>query len=186
MQKIRLGRSDLEVSRICLGSMTWGSQNTPEEGWAQIDRALERGVDFIDTAEMYPTTPLSNDTFGGTEEIIGGWVERSGRRGDVAMVEPRRRAPRPRQSLRVARASAGAAGLRAVGDAAAALAPQRRIACDGAGTRPRSARRGAALNGRARDILENGTGSMHRRQRRTILVLEPATAGATMGVRAGR
>lgn len=85
MQKSRLGRSAIEVSRICLGSMTWGSQNSPEEGWAQIDRALERGVNFIDTAEMYPTTPRSQESQGRTEEIIGDWFQRSGRRGDVVL-----------------------------------------------------------------------------------------------------
>ena len=85
MQKKRLGRSDIEVTRICLGTMTWGSQNSAEEGWAQIDQALEAGVNFIDTAEMYPTTPRVEETFGRTEEIIGGWIERSGRRGDVVL-----------------------------------------------------------------------------------------------------
>ena len=54
-----LGRSDLKVSQICLGSMTWGTQNTCMEAAEQIDCALEHGVNFIDTAEMYPTTPLT-------------------------------------------------------------------------------------------------------------------------------
>ena len=78
-----LGRTDLKVSALCLGSMTWGTQNTPEEGHAQIDMALEHGINFIDTAEMYPTTPLSKETQGDTERIIGGWVEKSGRRDEV-------------------------------------------------------------------------------------------------------
>ena len=78
-----LGRTDLKVSALCLGSMTWGTQNTAAEGHAQIDMALDHGINFIDTAEMYPTTPLSKETQGDTERIIGGWVEKSGRRDDV-------------------------------------------------------------------------------------------------------
>lgn len=85
MQKRPLGRTGIEVSVLCLGSMTWGSQNTPAEGHAQIDRALERGVNFIDTAEMYPTTPMSAETTGRTEEIIGDWIKASGRRDDVIL-----------------------------------------------------------------------------------------------------
>ena len=80
-----LGRTDLKVSALCLGSMTWGTQNTAAEGHAQIDMALDHGINFIDTAEMYPTTPLSKETQGDTERIIGGWVEKSGRRDDVIM-----------------------------------------------------------------------------------------------------
>ena len=80
-----LGRTGLNVSALCLGSMTWGTQNTLQEGHAQIERALERGVNFIDTAEMYPTTPISGETTGRTEEIIGDWFARSGRRGDVIL-----------------------------------------------------------------------------------------------------
>jgi len=79
----RLGRTDLNVSALCLGSMTWGTQNTTAEGHAQIDMALDHGVNFIDTAEMYPTTPLSKETQGDTERIIGEWVAASGRRSDV-------------------------------------------------------------------------------------------------------
>ena len=78
-----LGRTDLKVSALCLGSMTWGTQNTATEGHAQIDMALDHGINFIDTAEMYPTNPLSKETQGDTERIIGGWVEKSGRRDDV-------------------------------------------------------------------------------------------------------
>ena len=85
MQKRPLGRTGIEVSALCLGSMTWGSQNTPAEGHAQIDRALDRGVNFIDTAEMYPTTPISPETTGRTEEIIGDWIKASGRRADVIL-----------------------------------------------------------------------------------------------------
>ncbi len=79
----KLGSTDIDVSAICLGSMTWGSQNTTEEGHAQIDMALERGVNIIDTAEIYPTTPMSDETQGDTERVIGEWVAKSGRRDQV-------------------------------------------------------------------------------------------------------
>lgn len=85
MKKLPLGRSGISVSAICLGSMTWGTQNSEAEGHAQIDRALERGVDFIDTAEMYPVNPVSAETIGRTEEIIGTWFASSGRRDDVVL-----------------------------------------------------------------------------------------------------
>ena len=80
-----LGRTGIEVSNFCLGSMTWGTQNTEAEGHAQIDAALDAGINLIDTAEMYPTTPLSAQTQGRTEEIIGSWIARSGRRDDVVI-----------------------------------------------------------------------------------------------------
>ena len=78
-----LGHSEIKVSELCLGSMTWGSQNTPEDAYQQIDMALDYGVNFIDTAEMYPTTPLGKDTQGDTERIIGDWIAQSGQRSDV-------------------------------------------------------------------------------------------------------
>lgn len=83
MQYAPLGRSDMSVSRLCLGSMTWGSQNTYVEAAAQLDQALEAGVNFIDTAEMYPTTPVKVETFGDSERLIGRWLKDSGRRADV-------------------------------------------------------------------------------------------------------
>lgn len=85
MRKIGLGRTGLEVSEICLGSMTWGTQNSESEGHAQIDLALDRGVDFIDTAEMYPVNPVRLETAGRTEEIIGSWLAKTGRRQDVTL-----------------------------------------------------------------------------------------------------
>ncbi len=85
MQKKPLGRTGLDVSVLCLGSMTWGSQNTTEEGHAQIDMSLDRGVNFIDTAEMYPTNPVRRETIGGSEEVIGQWFTKTGRRGDVIL-----------------------------------------------------------------------------------------------------
>ena len=85
MQTRPLGRTGIEVSLYCLGSMTWGTQNTEAEGHAQIDAALDAGVNFIDTAEMYPTNPLSAETQGRTEEVIGTWLAQSGRRDDVVL-----------------------------------------------------------------------------------------------------
>ena len=85
MRKIELGRTGLKVSEICLGSMTWGSQNSESEGHAQIDMALDRGVDFIDTAEMYPVNPVRLETAGRTEEIIGSWLAKTGRRQDIVL-----------------------------------------------------------------------------------------------------
>ncbi|MDF1669210.1 MAG: aldo/keto reductase [Roseovarius sp.] len=85
MQTKELGRTGIRVSTLCLGSMTWGTQNTQDEGHAQIDLALARGINFIDTAEMYPVNPLRPETTGRTEEIIGHWFARTGRRGDVVL-----------------------------------------------------------------------------------------------------
>ncbi len=80
-----LGTSEIRVSEICLGSMNWGTQNSEAEGHAQIDCALDHGVNFIDTAELYPSNPMSAETLGRTEEIIGTWIGKSGRRGDVIL-----------------------------------------------------------------------------------------------------
>ncbi|MDU8942136.1 aldo/keto reductase [Ovoidimarina sediminis] len=85
MKRTTLGRTGIDVSAICLGTMTWGSQNTEAEGHAQIDAALDRGVDFMDTAEMYPVAPVLAETVGHTETIIGNWLARSGRRSDVVI-----------------------------------------------------------------------------------------------------
>ncbi|MDQ2092230.1 aldo/keto reductase [Marimonas arenosa] len=85
MRRIKLAGGALEVSELCLGSMTWGTQNTAGEAFGQIDRALDAGVDFIDTAEMYPVNPISAETQGASEAIIGQWLARTGRRGDVVL-----------------------------------------------------------------------------------------------------
>ncbi len=73
MQRIRLGRSDLEVSRLCLGTMTFGEQNSESGAHSQLDFALSAGIDFIDTAEMYPL-PVSARNYGRTEQIVGSWL----------------------------------------------------------------------------------------------------------------
>ena len=85
MRYNQLGRTDIKVSALCLGSMTWGSQNTAPEAYAQIDMALDRGVNFIDTAEMYPVNPLTKETQGDTERILGDWIGASGRRQDIIL-----------------------------------------------------------------------------------------------------
>ncbi|MEP3299556.1 MAG: aldo/keto reductase [Pseudoruegeria sp.] len=85
MRQLNLGRSDLKVSELCLGSMTWGTQNTQKEGHTQIEMALDYGVNFIDTAEMYPVNPVQAETVGVTEAIIGEWVAQSGRRNEVVI-----------------------------------------------------------------------------------------------------
>ena len=83
MKYNQLGRTDIEVSAICLGSMTWGTQNTEQEAHDQIDLAMEHGVNLIDTAEMYPTTPLGAETQGRTEEYIGTWLKKGGHSKDM-------------------------------------------------------------------------------------------------------
>ncbi|MCY3982449.1 MAG: aldo/keto reductase [Roseovarius sp.] len=85
MQKRPLGRTGINVSALCLGSMTWGSQNTESEGHAQIDLSVDHGINFIDTAEMYPVNPVAKETIGRTEEIIGTWFAGSGRRDKIIL-----------------------------------------------------------------------------------------------------
>ncbi|MGO4915816.1 aldo/keto reductase [Pseudogemmobacter sp. W21_MBD1_M6] len=80
MRMNTLGRTGLRVSELCLGSMTWGTQNTEAEAHAQLDMALDHGINFIDTAEMYPVNPVSAETVGRTEQIIGTWIAKNGRR----------------------------------------------------------------------------------------------------------
>ena len=82
MKTLTLGRTGLTVSELCLGTMTWGTQNTEAEGHAQADLALDHGVTFWDTAEMYPVNPVRRETVGRSEEIIGDWLAaRGGREG---------------------------------------------------------------------------------------------------------
>lgn len=85
MKMQKLGQSDLEVPIWCLGTMTFGNQTPEAEGHAQIDAALEAGLTFLDTAEMYPVNPVRAETVGRTEEIIGNWVAKSGKRDDVVI-----------------------------------------------------------------------------------------------------
>ena len=79
-----LGKSDLKVSAICLGTMTFGEQNTEQEGHLQLDYALDQGINFIDTAELYAIPPKA-ETYGRTEQIVGAWVAKRGRRDDIVL-----------------------------------------------------------------------------------------------------
>jgi len=74
MEKRRLGKTDIAVTSVCLGTMTWGEQNSEAEAHAQLDYAMDRGINFIDAAEMYPV-PGRAETQGRTETYIGNWIE---------------------------------------------------------------------------------------------------------------
>ena len=80
----KLGNTDLNVSAICLGTMTWGQQNTMKEGFEQMDYALEKGVNFFDAAEMYPS-PCTKETYGDTEKIIGEWFSKKKNRSKIIL-----------------------------------------------------------------------------------------------------
>jgi aryl-alcohol dehydrogenase-like predicted oxidoreductase len=84
MEYRALGRTDLKVSVIGLGTMTFGEQNTEADGHAQIDYALDQGVNLIDTAEMYSVPPRA-ETYGSTERIIGTWLKKSGKRDKIVL-----------------------------------------------------------------------------------------------------
>jgi len=84
MEQRRLGRTDVQVSALCLGTMTFGEQNSEAEGHAQMDYALEKGINFFDAAELYPIPP-SRETQGRTERIIGSWFKKTGNRDKVIM-----------------------------------------------------------------------------------------------------
>ena len=80
----KLGNTDLNVSTICLGTMTWGEQNTQNEAFEQMDYSLDNGVNFWDTAELYAVPPKA-ETYGHTESIIGNWFEKTKKRKDVIL-----------------------------------------------------------------------------------------------------
>ncbi len=84
MKYTTLPNTNIKVSKICLGTMTWGNQNTQDEGFAQMDYALDHGVNFFDTAEMY-AVPASPETYGSTEIIIGNWFAKTGQRDKVVL-----------------------------------------------------------------------------------------------------
>lgn len=84
MKYTTLAHTDIEVSKICLGTMTWGQQNTEAEGHEQMDYALAQGVNFFDTAELY-SVPARKETYGDTERIIGTWFKRTGNRDKVIL-----------------------------------------------------------------------------------------------------
>lgn len=84
MEYRKLGQTDLNVSALCLGTMTFGEQNTQAEAFEQLDYALAQGINFVDTAEMYPVPP-SPVTQGDTETIIGNWIQQRGLRDDFIL-----------------------------------------------------------------------------------------------------
>ena len=80
----KLGKTNLAVSTFCVGTLSWGEQNTQDEGFEQMDYALDQGVNFWDTAEIY-SIPPKEETFGSTEEIIGNWFEKTKNRNKVIL-----------------------------------------------------------------------------------------------------
>ena len=84
MKYTTLPNTNIKVSKICLGTMTWGNQNTEAEGHEQLDYALEQGVNFIDTAELYPV-PATAETSGRTSTIIGNWLHKRNNRDKVIL-----------------------------------------------------------------------------------------------------
>ena len=84
MKYKKLGNTDLEVSLLCLGTMTWGKQNNQTEAFEQMDYAMSQGINFFDTAEAY-AAPSSEKTFGKTETIIGNWFRERNNREKVIL-----------------------------------------------------------------------------------------------------
>ena len=85
MKMIPLGRSAIQVSDWCLGTMTFGNQTPQDDAHRQLDMALDAGINFVDTAEMYPVNPISAETVGRSEEVIGNWIASTGRRDEVVI-----------------------------------------------------------------------------------------------------
>ncbi|WP_088324702.1 aldo/keto reductase [Polaribacter tangerinus] len=84
MKYTTLPNTNIKVSKICLGTMTWGNQNTEEEAFEQMNYALEQGVNFFDTAELYPV-PATAERYADTERIIGNWFQKYGNRKNVVL-----------------------------------------------------------------------------------------------------
>jgi aryl-alcohol dehydrogenase-like predicted oxidoreductase len=84
MKYTTLPNTDIKVSKICLGTMTWGNQNTQDEGFEQMDLALDKGVNFFDVAELYPV-PATAERYADTERIIGNWFAKTGNRDKVVL-----------------------------------------------------------------------------------------------------
>jgi aryl-alcohol dehydrogenase-like predicted oxidoreductase len=82
MKYTTLPNTDIKISKICLGTMTFGQQNTEADGHAQMDYAFEKGINFFDTAEMY-SIPAHKETYGSTERIIGTWLQKTGKREEI-------------------------------------------------------------------------------------------------------
>ncbi|ART63681.1 NADP(H)-dependent aldo-keto reductase [Kushneria marisflavi] len=99
MERRPLGDSGITVSRLCLGTMTFGEQNSEAQAHEQLDRAMAAGIDFIDTAEMYPVPP-GGETQGRTEAYIGSWLKARGRRDDIVLASKVAGAGRGMEHLR--------------------------------------------------------------------------------------
>jgi aryl-alcohol dehydrogenase-like predicted oxidoreductase len=85
MKQIPLGRTDIMVSDWCLGTMTFGNQTSQDDAHTQIDMAVDAGINFLDTAEMYPVNPIRAETVGLSEEVIGNWIAKTGRRDEIVV-----------------------------------------------------------------------------------------------------
>ena len=86
MKMFDLGQTGLKVSELCLGTMTYGTQTSEADAHKQIDLCLSNNINFIDTAEMYPVNPISAETVGRSEEIIGRWIsENKNRRSNFIL-----------------------------------------------------------------------------------------------------
>ncbi len=85
MQRTKLGRTGIEVSRFCLGTMTFGTNTPGADSLRQLDMSLGFGIDLLDTAEMYPANPARKERTGVTEEIIDRWIAKTGRRDDYVI-----------------------------------------------------------------------------------------------------
>ena len=82
----KLGTTDIDVSLICLGTMTWGTQNTEKDAFEQMDYAVSQGINFFDTAEIYSVPPTS-DSYGKTEVMIGNWFEKRKNRDKIILAK---------------------------------------------------------------------------------------------------
>ncbi|NBQ50218.1 MAG: aldo/keto reductase [Marivivens sp.] len=85
MNMLQLGRTGIEVSDWCLGTMTYSRQTDQDDAFRQMDMALEAGINFFDVAEMYPVNPVLKETMGDSEKVLGNWFAKSGRRSDVVV-----------------------------------------------------------------------------------------------------
>jgi aryl-alcohol dehydrogenase-like predicted oxidoreductase len=85
MKQLPLGRTDIMVSDWCLGTMTFGNQTPQDDAHTQIDMSLDAGINFLDTAEMYPVNPIRAETVGKSEEVIGNWIAKNGRPDDMVI-----------------------------------------------------------------------------------------------------
>ena len=84
MKYKKLGTTDLDVSLICLGTMTWGTQNSEEDAFEQMDYSVSKGINFFDTAEIYSVPPTA-ESYGKTEEMIGNWFEKRKNREKIIL-----------------------------------------------------------------------------------------------------